>query len=66
MDYPTADVYGDAVITISVSDSQLTATTDVPVYITPVNDIPVISGFESSYSILEDTSLGPISLQLQM
>ncbi|KPA13328.1 hemagglutinin/hemolysin-like protein [Candidatus Magnetomorum sp. HK-1] len=56
---PTADLYGETIITVSVTDGILTATSAFTLSVTPVNDMSVISGIDTAYFIEEDTTIGP-------
>ncbi|KPA12837.1 Dystroglycan-type cadherin-like domain protein, partial [Candidatus Magnetomorum sp. HK-1] len=60
---PTANEYGQLSITIAVSDNQLTTTTSFAVDITPVNDLPVMSGI-ADQTTSENMAINTISFTL--
>ncbi|KPA13852.1 hypothetical protein MHK_005940, partial [Candidatus Magnetomorum sp. HK-1] len=57
---PTADQYGLVTITISVSDSEYTATSQFALTVTSINDTPQISQIDNQ-TIAEDTLLNSVS-----
>ena len=59
---PTSNMFGSTTISISLTDGDLTTTTAFTLSITPVNDMPVMSELDSSYTTNEDTAIGPINL----
>lgn len=60
---PTANHFGTAVITVTVSDGAIAVSDTFEVTVTPVNDAPVISGF-LNLTILEDTTTTPLSFTI--
>lgn len=60
---PAANQFGRSVITLTVSDGVGTASTSFAVTVNPVNDAPQITRI-ADISIDEDTSTGPIPLQV--
>ena len=57
---PTHNMFGETTITVSVSDGDIVVSDSFVLSITPVNDIPEISGLLSAYTTAEDTAIGPI------
>ncbi len=56
---PTANANGNTLVTLTVSDGTVTATTSFPLIVTPVNDPPTI-GSLADQVVSEDTSTAPL------
>lgn len=60
---PVTDAFGEASITITANDGNVTATSSFKVTVTPVNQPPVISGLGSNYTTPANTPL-PVPFQV--